>query len=55
MLLNIHSTAVDEGRKLLLASGFNELREGDHWAIKPNDKVLVSLYILIYTVQLLIS
>ena len=37
-------TAVDEVKKLLVAAGYKELKEIDHWNIKPSDKVC--MYIL---------
>jgi len=33
-------TAVHECRALLLAAGFTELKEADHWNVRPADKVL---------------
>ncbi len=35
------STAVSECRQELLAAGFKELNESDHWDLKPCDKVSV--------------
>ena len=34
-------TAVDEVKKLLVAAGYKELKEIDHWNIKPLDKVCI--------------
>ena len=30
---------VEESKKRLVAAGFQELREADHWNIKPQSKV----------------
>jgi aspartyl aminopeptidase len=32
--------AVHESKQCLLAAGFKELKESDHWTIKPSDKVV---------------
>ena len=32
-------SVVNECRKVLTLAGFKELKERDHWDIKPNDKV----------------
>ncbi|XP_046358777.2 aspartyl aminopeptidase-like isoform X2 [Haliotis rufescens] len=34
--------AVDEVRKRLVAAGFKELRDAEHWSIKPNNKYFVT-------------
>jgi len=34
--------AVNEGRQRLLAAGFKELREADHWNVQPTDKYFVT-------------
>ena len=33
-------SVVNECRKVLISAGFTELKEKDHWDVKPADKVL---------------
>lgn len=35
-------SVVNECRKVLISAGFKELKEKDHWAVKPAEKVLAT-------------
>ena len=39
LILALVVSVVNECRKVLISAGFKELKERDHWDVKPSDKV----------------